>query len=389
MAAQRDGMRIAHVTDCYLPRLGGIERQVHDLALLQHQRGDEVEVITSTTTTEAPAGPIPVRRPPPRRRGQEGDMRYWRSLQGRRAVLAGDYDLVHIHASAFSPLAFLTASSTAAAGIPTAVTVHSLWAYASPLFRAADVLTGWGRWRLAWSAVSAIAAQPLQQIVGPSTKVDILPNGVDTGAWHTEPGPRDAGRVVIATVGRLAVRKRPQPLLRMLEQARSRLAPGVELEVVIVGDGPLRPALERYVTERGMTGWVQLPGAAAHAEIRAVLARADLYVAPATLESFGIAALEARCAGLPVIAYADSGIADFIDHDVEGLLARDDREMVDHIVRLASDPALRHAIRAHNSSAAPAISWPAVLGRCEDLYGRARAIAGVALSPAGATTPES
>ena len=41
-------MRIVHVSDCYLPRLGGIEVQVRSIALAQQRRGDEVAVITAT-----------------------------------------------------------------------------------------------------------------------------------------------------------------------------------------------------------------------------------------------------------------------------------------------------------------------------------------------------
>ena len=41
-------MRIVHISDCYLPRLGGIEVQVNGLALAQHAAGHEVHVITAT-----------------------------------------------------------------------------------------------------------------------------------------------------------------------------------------------------------------------------------------------------------------------------------------------------------------------------------------------------
>ena len=50
-----------------------------------------------------------------------------------------------------------------------------------------------------------------------------------------------------------------------------------------------------------------------------------MFVAPANLESFGIAALEARCAGLPVLAKANSGIREFVSDEREGLLAADRR----------------------------------------------------------------
>ena len=48
-------MRIAHVTDCYLPRTGGIELQVRDLAAHQRAAGHEVEVLTGTEA--APGAP--------------------------------------------------------------------------------------------------------------------------------------------------------------------------------------------------------------------------------------------------------------------------------------------------------------------------------------------
>ena len=374
--AGRDALRIVHVSDCYLPRLGGIERQVHDLALIQQNRGHEVQVVTSTVGGRPAGGDeVPVTRPPPRASSADGDLRYCWSHRGRKHVLAGEFDLVHIHASAFSPLAFLTAASTAGAGIPTVVTVHSLWAYASPLFRAADGLTRWANWQLAWSAVSLIAAEPLQRVIGPAKPVAILPNGVDAKSWCVTPNVRSRGRVVIATVGRLAVRKRPHALLKMLRRVRRALPSEIELEVVIVGDGPLRERLQRFVADHDMSGWVRLIGAADHDQIRALYGSADFYVAPATLESFGIAALEARSAGLPVVAYAASGIADFIRHDVEGLLVGDDDEMVAAILRLATSSSTLERMRRHNRENAPTVSWSGVIDQCDALYDQARAIA--------------
>lgn len=369
-------MKIVHVSDCYLPRIGGIERQVHDLALLQQQHGHQVEVVTSTGDARSGVeADVPVRRPPPRRTGEPGEIRYGWSRRGRHAVLSGGYDVVHVHASAFSPLAFLTAASAAASGIPTVVTAHSLLAYASPMFRAADLLTGWGRWRVAWSAVSSIAAEPLRRIVGPSTPISILPNGVGAPAWRIVPAARQRGRVVVVTVGRLAARKRPQALLKMMQRVRARLPEETGVELMMIGEGPLRPSLERFIHRHNMSGWVHLLGPAEHEEIRKVYEQVDFYVAPATLESFGIAALEARCAGLPVVAYAASGIADFIRDGVEGLLARDDDEMVASILHLATSPSTLERMRTHNTDVAPTITWPDVIDRCDALYAQARDIA--------------
>ena len=61
-----------------------------------------------------------------------------------------------------------------------------------------------------------------------------------------------------------------------------------------------------------MAGTVTLAGRVDRDELKAIYARSDLFVAPAFLESFGIAALEARCAGLPVLAMRGTGITEFV-----------------------------------------------------------------------------
>ncbi|HEU5269713.1 MAG TPA: glycosyltransferase, partial [Jatrophihabitans sp.] len=107
-------MRIAHVTDGYLPRMGGIERQVEGLTRAQAAIGHDVEIITSV----APAGhrsPIPVIGPS-RAGGRPGSIRYLATFTGRDAVLAGGYDLVHVHASTCSPLGWYTIAASTAAG---------------------------------------------------------------------------------------------------------------------------------------------------------------------------------------------------------------------------------------------------------------------------------
>jgi glycosyltransferase involved in cell wall biosynthesis len=368
-------VKIAHVSDCYLPRLGGIERQVHELATRQQERGDRVEVITSVASAGKNAtDDVRVHRPSSSGRRQD-DVRYRSSLSGRDAAIHGGFDLLHIHASTWSPLSYLTLAAATRAGIPTVVTVHSLWSYAERLFQWADSLAGWASWPVVWSAVSPAAAQPLHRVLGPEVPVAILPNGVDAGAWHTSVTPTQSSRVVIATVGRLAERKRPRQLLRMVREAREMVPPGIEIELVIVGDGPLRAALQRSIRRHGMSNWVHLIGRANHERIRDLYSGVDLYVAPARLESFGIAALEARCAGLPVVAHAGSGITSFIRDGKEGLLTSDDREMAAAIAHLVNSPALRARIREHNSTTSPPVSWPAVLEHCELLYKEARRIA--------------
>jgi glycosyltransferase involved in cell wall biosynthesis len=128
--------------------------------------------------------------------------------------------------------------------------------------------------------------------------------------------------------------------------------------------------MERYRDRHDM-GWVELPGRLGPAELRDLYARADVYAAPAVLEAFGIATLEARTAGLPVVARAGTGVEEFVGDGVEGLLATSDGTFAAALHRLVADPALRGRIAAHNRRVPPAVGWDEVVGRTLDAYGRA------------------
>ena len=385
-------MRIVHVTDCYLPRLGGIELQVHDLACRQAAAGHEVTVLTTTAAGGSVAvGPaVEVVRATRDRHTPEKIM-YRSTRRGTTSLLGAldGHDAVHVHASSFSPLAFLAAHHASKRGVPSVATVHSLWAKATPLFRAADWLTGWGDWEVVWSAVSNAAAAPLRSIVGERAPVTIVPNGVDPAEWRVVPEPRRAGRgpeaapgvMRIAAVSRLARRKRLLQLVEILHAAHDQLPEG-SLDVRIFGEGPQRKDIERYLRRHDMEGWVHLCGRRSRAEIRAAFARTDLFVAPASLESFGIAALEARCAGLPVVALAGTGVQDFVAHGREGWLVRSHGAMVETIVSLARSPEVVAHVAAHNRAVPASISWPAVLEGCEELYLRAAGLHGREWVPA-------
>jgi glycosyltransferase involved in cell wall biosynthesis len=105
--------------------------------------------------------------------------------------------------------------------------------------------------------------------------------------------------------------------------------------------------------------------------VRDRYATADVYISPARLESFGIAALEARTSGLPVVARSGSGVGEFVIDGVNGFLAEDDESMAAALARLASDDGLRDRMRAHNLDQAPAQDWPRVAELAEAEYLRA------------------
>lgn len=376
-------MRIVHVSDCYLPRLGGIELQVHDLAHRQASAGHDVTILTTTAgglSCPSACGEAPVRviRAAGGERYTSERIMYRTTRTGTALFLGGldEFDAVHVHASSFSPLAFLAAHHASGRGVPTVATVHSLWAKATPLFRGADWLAGWGSWQVVWSAVSNAAASSLRKIVGERAPVTILPNGVDASEWRVEPIPGRPEVLRIAAVSRLARRKRLLQLMEILRAVEGRLPAGFTLDVRILGEGPQRGDIERYLRRHGMQGWVHLMGRRSRAEIREVFASSDLFVAPASLESFGIATLEARCAGLPVVALAGTGVQDFVVHGREGWLVRSDKAMAETIASLARSPEVVARVAAHNRMVPASIDWPGVLDGCEEMYRRAALLHG-------------
>lgn len=204
----------------------------------------------------------------------------------------------------------------------------------------------------------------------------MVPNGVDPGQWTVVPEPGPAGVLRVAVVSRLASRKRLLQLSDVLHHVSGRLPAGAALHVEIFGDGPQRPRLERRLDEHSMTGWVHLRGRCSRGDIRAAFARSDLFIAPAKLESFGIAALEARCAGLPILARSGTGVSDFVAHGREGWLVDSDAAMGETLLHLVRTPDVLQRVAAHNRSTPASISWSEVLRRCETLYRRATLLQG-------------
>ena len=354
--------RIAHVTDVFLPRLGGIETHVDDLVRHQRAAGLDAEVLTPTTSP----GPDPawVRRVPAR----------------EARTLVTEYDAVHVHLSMLSVYGISLTRAAVQAGVPVLVTVHSMWSGAGGVLRLA-ALAGLRRWPVAWSAVSQAAATTFSRSLG--VEVAVLPNAIDVDDWAPRTGPGlAAGPVTLVSVGRLMPRKRPVRLVDMVERVRS-LLDGTDVRLVIVGDGPLRRRVERHVRRRGLEDVVRITGRVTRSEVREHLGSASVYVAPAPKESFGIAALEARAAGLPVVARRGSGVAEFVQDRVDGLLVDGDAEMTVALAELVRDEDLRHRIAAHNRRVPPVQDWDHALARTRELYAVAasRATAGTAATP--------
>lgn len=364
-------MRIVHVADSFAPDVGGIERQVATLALHQRASGHDVTVITAVA--EHAEIELHVARAA---NGRWLTVAFpWRNHRMVAEVLDGSpIDVVHAHFSVISPMAVYVARAASRRDIPVAATVHSLWWKVAVATRLCTLPFGWGPTRAAWSGVSSVAARHVRRTLPTVGEVTVVPNLVDTSWWRAHrPVVRTDPGVRLIVVGRLKKRKHVDEFVDVLAEARRRLPGGTPVQVSIVGEGPRHADLQRQIERLGLADWVSLLGHHDGPDIRNLLHESDLFVATSRQESFGIAAFEARAAGLPVIGYRGNGLVDFIADGVEGVLVADAAEMVEALVTLIGRPDELRRLRSATTTSPPTVSVADAMRAVEELYGRARA----------------
>lgn len=388
-------MRIALVSDCYPPRLGGIESQVHALAHRLCDAGWDVDVWTAT-----PAG---------RQRGEsledEGGVRVHRlTLRlpfdlpinpfAGRALREGlrVADVVHVHMGVVSPFATRAVELALRLGRATVVTWHCLVGGQAAWYRLVHHVRGWARRGAVLTAVSDVAARQVERVAEPGVRVGTLPNCTSGDLWLPVARERAArGRVRgagapprpglrAACAMRLAPRKRSLALAGIARRLESRGSP---VRIDVYGDGPALPLLRRRC------GPLRAHGRVDQRALAAAYLRADVFVSPTIKEAFGIAALEARAAGLPIVGRAGSGLESFLTDGRDAVLVDSDAAMADALDRLSRDPELLGRLQRCAGEQAPEELWesPASIARFEGAYARARALAGSTRTPPSGRSP--
>jgi glycosyltransferase involved in cell wall biosynthesis len=368
-ASTSSSRRIALVCDWCLPRFGGLELQLIDLAKALRAAGHSVEIITATPGPALVDG-IPVRR----LRGFRFpffeftcSLRQFREL--RAALRDGAFDVVHVHCGVIAPLAYGGVRLAAQSGIPTALTFHSVYDYLEGALNALVNLSGASRFPVAWSAVSRHVAHETSRILN-GADVHVLPNGIDTGAWATTAHERRTDELRVVAVMRLQVRKRPRDLFAIVDEAQRLVGSRVRITLDIIGDGRERFFVDRLAAAAGADR-VRVHGRRSREEIRAIFAESDVFLLPTRMESFGIAALEALLAGLPVIARRNTGVEDFVVDGENGLLCDSVEGLAAAVVELALNEPLRASIAQRNRAACPPFDWSDVVAATVAQYDRA------------------
>lgn len=204
----------------------------------------------------------------------------------------------------------------------------------------------------------------------------VIYNGVDIGRFSNARAAAADRRAaygigehafVVGTVGRLAAEKNQLPLIDTVANLR---ATGADVHLMLVGDGPMRSALQRRAEQQGVSQAVTFTGAMP--DVRAALKTFDVFVLPSLSETFSNAALEAMAMQLPVILTRTGGASEMIEHGKEGYIV-DVEDLPRRLPELLNQLRLDSVLRTRMAAAAAAraqqsFSWEGMLAAYQELF---------------------
>lgn len=358
-------MRVAVVTESFLPQVNGVANTVRHVVEHLGRRGHEALVIAPAPGTSAHAGAEVVRVRSIRLPGYRSFPVGLPDPTVLRALERFAPDVVHLA----SPVALGATGLRAARrlDLPTVgVYQTDVSGFARQYGVHADaVIDRWvGRLHQRMDRTLVPSRRSQQQLAAVGV--------ADTHLWRRgvaldlfDPGRRDeslrstwnlADRVAVGYVGRLAAEKQVR---RLVEVAR---VPGVRL--VVVGDGPERAWLERQLPEAVFTGFLAGP------ELARTFASLDVFVHPGEAETFCQTVQEAQASGVPVVAPAAGGPLDLVRSGVTGLLydPADRWSLRRAVARLVGDLALRTRVAGAGRAAVAHRPWSVVVGELLDVH---------------------
>jgi phosphatidyl-myo-inositol dimannoside synthase len=235
-------------------------------------------------------------------------------------------------------------------------------------------------------AISQHTRRLALQLGVPAARLHVVPPGADLRLGEARSRVTDP-RPIILTIARLEDRyKGCDTLIRALPLVRARVPGGAELAVV--GNGSLRPWLERLAHANRVADAVRFLGDVSDTERDVWFDRSRVFAMPSRLpaggrggEGFGIVYLEASARGVPVVAGNVGGALDAVRHEVSGLLVDPHNHVAvaDALTRLLVDTALHRRIADAGPAWADRFGWEGIAARVREIL-----VAVVARRAAGA-----
>ncbi len=214
---------------------------------------------------------------------------------------------------------------------------------APPLYRRTPIIT-----------LSESSKHEIVEYLGlPAKRVSVVPPGIDER--FSPSGPRSAEPLVVA-VGRLMPSKRFDDLIDTMVEVR-RNVPNAQL--VIVGEGYERPALESRIESHDARSWIRLAGRVSDEELLSLYRRAWLVASTSVAEGWGMTLTEAAACGTPSVATDIPGHRDSVSNGRSGVLCGSRPMMVDELSSLLTDPGRLASLQRGALDHAATLTWTA------------------------------
>ena len=244
-----------------------------------------------------------------------------------------ELDVLHVHyAMPFAASAFLAKQLVAPARLPVVTTLHgtditivgqqpALLRMTKFTIESSDRVT----------AVSEALKEATIDTLDVRKPIEVIPNFIDPEVFaprrRRPPLLAPAGARVLMHASNFRPVKNVETVVRIFAAIHERM----DARLVMVGDGPEKPRAEELARHLGVAKHVLFLG---NQEVmEELLPLADLFLLPSSTESFGLVALEAMAAGVPVIASRVGGLPELVTHGVSGFL--EDPADLDAFVRTA------------------------------------------------------
>lgn len=294
----------------------------------------------------------------------------------RRAMRTFRPHIVHTHSSKAGVLGRLAARLEKVPRV-----VHSIHGFGFGAHQPAPVRAAFlaaerlaARWTDAFIAVSRRnAADGVAMGLFDTGQVRVIRSGIDLDSFRNPSGSEAVRRElgiperapVVVQVSCFKPQKAPERFVAAAARILSRCP---EAHFVLVGDGVLRPLLERRRSELGLTGRLHLAGW--RRDVPALLATASVATLTSRFEGLPRVVVEALAAGVPVVAMAVDGVEEVLRHGVDGFVVGegDVTALADRVSALLRDAELRRTMAARAGETVAEWDREVMVGQQEELY---------------------
>ena len=220
------------------------------------------------------------------------------------------------------------------------------------------------------TAVSSSLKNDTYKLFGVNKDIEVIPNFIRIDQANYVPNEElrqsyaPNGEKIIAHISNFRPVKRIPDIIEVFNLVKKE----VKAKLVLVGDGPDRSKVSQMCREYGICDDVLLVGKLKNPT--EVLSISDLFMLPSEQESFGLAALEAMAAGVPVVSSNTGGIPELNRHGVSGMMSNlgDIEEMAKHCVYLLDSEKRLEKFKKQALKRAKEFDISKVLARYEKIY---------------------